>query len=358
MKKVIYIPSEINTKNAVNFSWNLKSNYLDSIEKADYIFDFSKVVRTYPFGSLFLAKSIRSAIKVIEKKYNDINVYVDFNDGNKAASYLQHVGFFKYIGAKLGREPGEAKGSSTYIPITIHTIDELTDNATKKNNQIAEVIENESERVASIIISAYNKLDEDKANFAKQSISYSLREIMRNSIEHSRDNKVVIFAQSFPRLKRVEIAIMDDGIGIKSTLSEKFGEISPLEALRLALMPGVSRADTSIDTGDKWQNSGFGLYVVSELCKKLPKSQFFMVSSGASYSAHCDQNGMSEENTRSSYIWSTGTTTMLSISINGYSYFSNLLEQIVAHGERIAGANSLKGKASKGSKSIPGNPDM
>lgn len=347
--KTIIIPKEVNTKNSTSFSWEIKK-LLDNLTEGSYVLDFSKVTRSYPYGALLLAKSLRAMLREMRNRH--VGVEILGND-TEIASYLRYVGFFKYIGIDQGNAPGEAPGSPSYIPITVHTSNELEENAKKNKEQVPDIIEKEAERVAAIIQKAYENLSEEKRNFAFESIAYSLREIMRNSIEHSGDDEVVIFAQSFPNLRQVEIAIMDDGVGIASTLAEKYGNISPMDAITLALSPGVSRSDTSTDTGDKWQNSGFGLYVVSELCKTLPNSQFFMTSSNASYSASCNRNGESLINQRDRYIWDKGTTTMIKLCIDEDFYFPNLLNRIVEKGERIAGTHILNGKASKGSKSVP-----
>ena len=60
---------------------------------------------------------------------------------------------------------------------------------------------------------------------------------------------------------------MDDGKGILSTLKMKYPELSSeRDAIRAAMRPGVSGADFMGD--NKYNNSGFGLYVLSEFARR------------------------------------------------------------------------------------------
>lgn len=342
---LIRIPEILNTKEVVNFSWYLFS-IKANLRYRRYILDFSKAKRAFPFGILFLGKLLRNFIKMANDEYDDIEFVCRYKDSyDDIESYLQHIGFFRYIGVTLGREPGEAHGSNYYIPIRVFSKKILSSEADKKKKHIGDVIIDESESIADILDSAYEHLDEDNVEFLKRAIAYSSREIMRNSIEHSQDEEVAIFVQSFPRLKRVDIAIMDNGVGIYSTLAEKYKLSSGTTAIETALLPGVSRTDTDIKTNDDWQNSGFGLYIVSELCKELNNSNLYIASSDATYSI--SKTGIY---TKDSQVWAPGTTTLISLGSDNDCYFSNILEQIVQRGESIAKSSNHNATASKMSK--------
>ena len=72
------------------------------------------------------------------------------------------------------------------------------------------------------------------------------------------------------------MAILDNGIGILSTLKHKYPNLlTQEEAIKKSLIAGVSCADFSIEK-NKYGNSGFGLYVISELAKK--HGSFLIVS--------------------------------------------------------------------------------
>ena len=80
-------------------------------------------------------------------------------------------------------------------------------------------------------------------------------------------------AQYWPRYDKVEIAILDRGVGIRSTLATNpiLSVKNDRNALDLALLPGISR---NVYPGSRqteknvWQNSGFGLYMTSRLCRE------------------------------------------------------------------------------------------
>lgn len=342
---IIKFPPVLNTKNAINFS-NLIYNIQKRFDHKTYIIDFSNVEKAFPFGILFSANILKHFIKKAHSRRREVRFNYS-SSPKKITSYLKHIGFFQYLGEDAGRMPGEAYGSENYIPITVFSKSTLLDEATKQGKHIGEIIVKKSHAISNIIDSIYSEADEDNVNFLKDAIAYSSREIMRNSIEHSQSEEVVILVQSFPTLKKIDIAIMDTGIGIYSTLSKKYILHSKIEAIEKALLPGISCTNTNIKTDDAWQNSGFGLYIVSELCKKLNDFQFYIASSDASYSI--TKNKIIDRN---HHVWAPGTTILISIGVDNDCYFSNILEQIVQEGERIAQIDNPNAKASKMSKIV------
>ena len=79
-------------------------------------------------------------------------------------------------------------------------------------------------------------------------------------------------AQYWPTMDRVEVAILDHGRGIRSSLSQNpYVECSSdKEAINHALMPGVSGTafkGSKLNRKDIWSNSGYGLYMTSRICR-------------------------------------------------------------------------------------------
>ena len=116
-------------------------------------------------------------------------------------------------------------------------------------------------------------------------LTYSIREILRNVLEHSQSPVLEYCAQYWPSQDRVEIAILDRGIGIHKSLS--FNPYLKLEdeqhALNLSLLPGVSGKayQGSVTTNDgEWANSGYGLFMAHRLCSL--EGVFFLGSKSAS----------------------------------------------------------------------------
>ncbi|MCX7827997.1 MAG: hypothetical protein N2315_02190 [Thermanaerothrix sp.] len=116
-----------------------------------------------------------------------------------------------------------------------------------------------------------------------------MREMIRNIPEHSEAGEVWHCAQYWPSKNKVELSLLDEGIGIYESLSSNSiysnAISSDKDALELSLRPGVSRK-FSPNTGkqnvydDFWKNSGYGLYMASQICANLGGS--FLIASGSS----------------------------------------------------------------------------
>ena len=138
-----------------------------------------------------------------------------------------------------------------------------------------------------------------------------------------------------------EIAIADQGIGLTESLKESHKINSSEEAISLAIKPGIS-SDSSPENDDKWQNSGFGLYVVSELGSMM--GEFALASDGKIMFA---SNG----NTSWYDVPIHGTAVKLKINTNEADYWPNVQLQIVSQGENLAkDIPGSKKRASKMSK--------
>lgn len=94
-------------------------------------------------------------------------------------------------------------------------------------------------------------------------------------------------AQYWPTFDLVELAIMDEGIGIKESLLSNSAYQNLIdtdeEALRYAVSPGISRTfgHGAVNlSNDEWANSGYGLYMISHICAELGGS--FIIASGES----------------------------------------------------------------------------
>ena len=82
----------------------------------------------------------------------------------------------------------------------------------------------------------------------------------------------------------MEVAILDVGLGVRHGLRNNpdLNITSDRDALHLALLPGISGKmyrGVKRRSNDAWQNSGFGLYMTSRICRA--GGSFFIASSGA-----------------------------------------------------------------------------
>lgn len=228
-----------------------------------------------PFGMLLTSKVIRD----FRHSHPEISFNLEYNDSTAGHSYACHMGFYKSISDKLeiGKKPGEASGSNTYLPITELDLLKLHQEGIKQGNyyELGETIEKEASKLSKI-------LAKSNVEFHKL-LTYLIREILRNIPEHSESNTAWICGQNWSD-GSAEIAIIDDGMGVKSSLLKNRIHskyiLNDQDALECALKPGISKAfapEKGNKSNDVWSNSGFGLYMVSEICIRLGGS-FNLVS--------------------------------------------------------------------------------
>ena len=166
--------------------------------------------------------------------------------------------------------------------------------------------------------------DEDNSGAAIM-LLYCFREIIRNSFEHAGVNKCFVMAQRWYD-GDAEITIADRGMGIYDSLKQKHAVTSPENALKLALMPGITSGGDRA-TGSEWDNSGFGLYVTSEIGKRFGN---FSILSSNKLLLNAGQNNPTKD------VPLHGTIVKLKVNTNDGDYFPNILKQIIGEGEKIA----------------------
>lgn len=289
------------------------------------VIDFNSLRFVYPFGTLVVAIGIRSFANRRKKLLLSTAITGANRDGG-AVSYLRYVGFFTFIGIDVGNNPNEARGSASYLPITTINKTELQDSGLR----IQEVIENKSRQLSSIIFRGIR--DASRSDV----LTFCLRETIRNVFEHAETDQCIAMAQRWGG--KTEIAIVDEGRGLLASLSESHHIPDDRTAISEAIKPGISRI-TEPENSDRWQNSGFGLYVVSELGKRY-----------GSFTIASDNNALFIGNGPD--YWASvpvsGTAVKLNLTIQDPDYFGNILQAIVNEGEELAG--SIPGARKKASQ--------
>lgn len=256
----IEIP-RLSTSNALTFSRDLQ--YCDYDDK--YFFDVSKINNYEPLPMLLTAASIRQFCEQRELAPWDIQLLYS---ENKNYDYACHMGFFQAAGFPQGKAPGEAPGSSSYIPLTKLNIRELHQEAIKNGEYMeqGDLIEQKSDELATVLAQGNREL--------QKMFRYIIREAIRNVPEHAGTNEVWICGQYWHNRDKAEIAILDEGIGVYESLKQNRIHREYVtnngEALRWAIKPGISVAFNPAKgqrNQDAWANSGYGLFMISEICK-------------------------------------------------------------------------------------------
>ncbi|MEM5434723.1 hypothetical protein [Paraburkholderia diazotrophica] len=284
-----------------------------------YVIDFGSLEWTEPFGLLFFARKLRK-----------------FADGRKPSrcrainfqehAYAAHMGFFQSFGLDFGKDPGEALGNTRYIPITSMRIDDLEREAASDYVDVRDTIEARCASLATV-------LTHSEGGALQHTLGYSLREIFRNVLEHSQADAIWYAAQYWPTKGLVELSILDEGVGIRQSLSRNphLSIRNDEDALRYALLPGVSGAafrGGPRQRRDEWANSGYGLFMTSQICARGGN---FVICSGAS--------GMLLENgvEKSLAVNIAGTALRLQIHVPELCALNEALEDLRKRGAAIAG---------------------
>ena len=278
----IQVPGSLTDAAVVGFSRELQN--LAVAER--YVVDLSRVKHVEPFGMLVCASVLRRFIR-IRKEAGGQFTAVGFTEN----SYAAHMGLYQAFGLPYGNKPGEASGSSRYIPLTCISVKDLK--AQAGYSPVGEAVEREAQRLSRVLLQKT-----DGSRFSH--ISYALLEMMRNVVEHSFAPEIWCAAQCWPNKNCVEIAILDEGIGVKKSLQRNPANrcSTDQEALELALQAGVSGAPPKSEElqfreayDDGWQNAGLGLFIVSKLCAE--GGSFSIVSGNCSLSLSKSGTGAS-----------------------------------------------------------------
>ncbi|TIN07907.1 ATP-binding protein [Mesorhizobium sp.] len=232
------------------------SSYLKELpQKEAYEFDFGTVGFATPAWMIVVGNALRQFRDERPEAQRTATNY-------KHLGYAAHSGFFQFFGLGFGHAPAAVKSTDRFIPITKMKTDDIRNQAFDEKRHHGDVIQTASEELAEVLL-------QTKAGDAFDTLTYSLREITRNVIEHSGSEDYAYAAQYWPGSARAEIIISDRGMGIAKSLSSnpKHSTIDDLEAIRLAVQPGVSsKTWRNQRSGDAWANSGYGLYMVRGLC--------------------------------------------------------------------------------------------
>ena len=216
-------------------------------------------------------------------------------------TYAAHAGFFQLFGMKFGKQLNTANSTERFIPVTQHLVEEITADAIDQMEHHGDTIQRSSEEIIAVLL-------QSRATPAFQALSYAMREMIRNVVEHSASKDLTYAAQYWPATGKAEIAITDQGIGLAKSLSSnpKLEFVGDDEAVNLAVQAGVSSKTWRKQRSKSvWANSGYGLYMVKGLC--LASGGAFSVASGST-----------------ARIWTKKTVSTLPTSVNGTTVILHL----------------------------------
>ncbi len=177
----------------------------------------------------------------------------------KAASrhYLVRMGLFKLLHIESGIQVTEHEPAGRFIPLTpLHTSEEL------------------SRFITEMIPLLHAPPEQAKT------LGYMVSELARNVLEHARaPNGALLCAQYYRKSNAIRIGIADTGIGIRSAINESYAAKTDLEAIQLALTPGIT--GTTRREGGTEQNAGAGLFFIRSMARV--NRDFFVIYSGSGF---------------------------------------------------------------------------
>ncbi|MBI4227739.1 MAG: ATP-binding protein [Candidatus Omnitrophica bacterium] len=175
----------------------------------------------------------------------------------RSGHYVVRMGLLKILNIPSSITMVEHEPAGRFIPLTqIRTSSELTSFIT----EMIPLLHVESEQA--------------------KTIGYIVSELVRNVIEHAdAEHGAFLCAQYYKKSHSIRIGIADTGVGIKATINKSHEAATDLEAIRLALWPGVTGM-TRRDGGTA-QNAGAGLFFIKSIASV--NRDFFVIYSGSGF---------------------------------------------------------------------------
>ncbi len=283
--------------------------FLQSID----ISDSSKLEITTNKKWISIHPVVLSMVAARGLTFQNTNIYCEQLEAT-SKHYLARMGLFKLLNITTTIHITEHESAGRFIPLT------QIKNSADLTKFITEII-------------PLLHLDPKQS----EPIKYIVSELVRNVLEHSgSQHGAIVCAQYYKKSNTIRIGIADTGVGITRTITTSHAANSDLDAIRLALTPGVT--GTTRREGGTEYNAGAGLFFIKSIAKI--NRDFFMIYSGDAlykllksvgnaahirlYSDPFEDRHSKKENLP---YWQ-GTAVGIDISLDATREFSQLLDAI------------------------------
>lgn len=240
------------------------------------------------------------------------NIQCEFLEAT-SKHYLKRMGLFELLKIDTGIEIKEHEQAGRFIPLT--QIQDGT-NLTEFITEMVPLLHLEPKQA--------------------EPIKYIISELIRNVFEHS-ESKIgaLLCAQYYKKSNAIKIGIVDRGVGIKKTIAASYPVKNDMEAIRLALMPGITGTTKRIGGTD--YNAGAGLFFIKSIAS-VNKNFFVIYSGNAMYKLlkpdstkkirlygdpFSDNHSVADN-----FSYWQGTVVGVDINLDSKEEFSQLLESI------------------------------
>lgn len=168
--------------------------------------------------------------------------------------YFERMRLFSMLGIKSGINMSESDPAGRFVPLT------QVKNSEEQTRFITDMV-------------PLLHLQPKQA----EAIRYVVSELIRNVLEHSDSPQgAVVAAQYHKKSNLIRLGIADTGTGIKNTINQSHQARTDMDALKLALTPGIT--GTTPREGGTRDNAGAGLFFIKSIAAN--NRNFFMLFSG------------------------------------------------------------------------------
>jgi anti-sigma regulatory factor (Ser/Thr protein kinase) len=184
------------------------------------------------------------------------NIQVDTLQA-KSTPYLIRMGLLKFLNIPYDKAIQEHAAEGRFIPLKqVRTSQELT------------------EFITDMIPLLHSDAEQAKT------IGYIITELGTNVLEHSlSENGAILCAQFYQKSNTIRIGIADIGQGIKKAINQSHNATTDLDAIQLALWPGIT--GTTSKPGGTSRNAGAGLFFIKSIANL--NKDFFVIFSGTGF---------------------------------------------------------------------------
>lgn len=175
----------------------------------------------------------------------------------RSKHYLERMKLFEFLKINSGINITEHESAGRFIPLT-----QIKDSASLTR-----------------FITDVTPLLHLEAKHAEP-IRYIMSELIRNVIEHSMSpDGAIVSAQYYKKSNTIRIGIADTGVGIWQSINESHDPKTDLDAICMALTPGIT--GTTRKEGGTDRNAGAGLFFIKSIASV--NSDFFVMYSGKGF---------------------------------------------------------------------------
>jgi hypothetical protein len=179
------------------------------------------------------------------------------NPDNRSLRYLVTMGLFRELGCEPPAKIRPHEPAGRFIPLT----------------QIKS-----SSELSNFIVEMVPLLHASKEEV--EPIQYVISELVRNVIEHAHSpTGAMICAQYYKKTRRLALGVADTGVGVRASLAGNYSPATDLEAVMLALRPGVTGTSRGMYGTD--YNAGAGLFFTKGIA--CASNNLFVLYSGSGF---------------------------------------------------------------------------